>query len=192
LHSSRCAQHATQTAQAASWFQAASITSEHQSAAGSTCIAAGCSMACVQRHPARVSACYRGNHQASSATFPGEMHSTRMKLSRVSKTGQSAETRTSCCIQVWFIPLTALVQIAGSMLHEGPPFGAAVRKRVAACAICWPLGVVAFFWAAVLCGASVTEQGWSTGHFAALMSSFVVRRPPLSVAQTLWSLAAIK
>ena len=69
------------------------------------------------------------------------------------------------------------MHIAGSVLHEGPPFGTAVRKRAAACALCWPLGIVAFFWAAVLCGASVTEQGWATLHFAALMSSFVVSFP---------------
>lgn len=74
------------------------------------------------------------------------------------------------------MPLTTLVHVIGSVLHEGPPFGASLRKRAAACAACWPLGVILFFWAAVVCGASVSQQGWATLHFAALMSSFVVSR----------------
>lgn len=73
----------------------------------------------------------------------------------------------------WFLPSAALIHVAASALHEGPPLGPSLRQRLTACAAVWPLGIVAFFWAAVLCGVSASEQGWATLHFAALMSAFV-------------------
>jgi len=75
---------------------------------------------------------------------------------------------------VWFVPATVAIHAVGSAVHEGPPFGSSLRKRLAAVGICGLLGLVAFFWAAILCGVSFSEQGYATLHWAALMSSFVV------------------
>ena len=76
--------------------------------------------------------------------------------------------------QAWFLPLTVLVHTAGAVLHEGPPFGLTIRRRTTALAICAPIGMFIFFWAATLFGASVVEHGWNTLHWAALMASIVV------------------
>lgn len=77
-------------------------------------------------------------------------------------------------MQVWQLPLTALVHILFVMLHEGRPITPVIKRRLEGIAATWPLGAILFFWLSIVFGVSFMEQGVHSLHWGLLMSSLVV------------------